>query len=280
MKLLILSRIFEVYSTQRLVEEAQGLGFEVALWTPADPLSECSFIPDVVIARFGSFEFQESLAALRQFETQGIPVINTAEAYDRSYNKWRLYQELQNLQLPSPKSFLLSAPDTFLILPPELSFPVVIKKLDSSQGRGVYLVQNKDNLEELRRNHANEDLLLQEWISEAQNTDIRAFIVGEKIVASMKRTAAPEEFRSNIHLGGTGEVCELTDSERQLALKVARHLNLEMAGIDFLRSARGSLILEANPCPGLEGIEACTGKNLARELALWAEQKVLKRRAL
>lgn len=151
-----------------------------------------------------------------------------------------------------------------------------VKKLNSSQGRGIYLAHSDKELSEIRELHLQEDLLLQEWIAEAAGEDYRAFVVGDQVVASMKRTAAPGEFRSNLHLGGRAEACELTATEKEMALQLCRHLQLDMAGIDFLRSHRGSLILEANPCPGLEGIETCTGLNLARELIPWAQKKCKK----
>ncbi len=266
MRLLILSRIFEVYSTQRLVEEAQALGHMAQLWTPADPYEDLDFKPDVVIARFGTYEFQQSLAFLQHFEKQNIPVINTSQSYQLSHNKWTVARELLKLEIPAPKSWLWSPKQP----PPYLNFPVVLKKLNSSQGRGVHLVNSLEELLQLRSEYPEEDLLLQEWIADARGEDYRAFVIGDQVVAGMKRTAAPGDFRSNLHLGGLAEKCELTEEEKKWALQLCRHLGLQMAGIDFLRSHTGSLLLEANPCPGLEGIEACTGINLARRLVSFA----------
>lgn len=268
MRLLILSRIFEVYSTQRLVEEAKASGHVAQLWTPADPFGQISFEPDVVIARFGTFDFQESLAFLRRFEDRNIPVINSSHSYDLSHDKWTVAKKLVELGIPAPESLLWQKDQPA----PAVHFPIVLKKLNSSQGRGIHLVSSPRELGQLRASYSAENLLLQEWVAEARGEDYRAFVVGDEVVASMKRIAAPGEFRSNLHLGGSAEKCELTTEEKTLALKLCKELGLTMAGIDFLRSDKGSLLLEANPCPGLEGIEACTGINLAKQLVLFAER--------
>ncbi|MNK07848.1 Ribosomal protein S6 modification protein [compost metagenome] len=272
MNLLILSRKFEIFSTQRLVEEALIRGHHVSLWDPGKTANECSFNADAVLPRLGGYRFSEALSVLQTFESRGFKSFNNSQAYSHSRNKWNLYRRLQEWKLPTPSSQLL-AKDANL-LHNELSYPLIAKILESSQGEGVYLVSSLDELQAVRSNHPQEDLLIQEWISEAEGADVRAFVVGGKVVASMKRIAGEGEFRSNLHRGGHAETCALTAAEQDLALKLCQHLDLDIAGVDFLRSHRGSLILEANPCPGLEGIEKCTKINIAGEIIKFIEEHI------
>ena len=261
MNILLLSRRFEIYSTHRLVQEGAALGLTVSLWDPGKPFTEYVAaglpLPDLIVPRLGSYEFSAALKVVEDFENAGVVCVNSSRAYKKSRNKWTLYQELIRQSLPTPKTSLYSE-DL------ELEYPVVLKVLESSQGDGVVLAQSHEDVLKFKAAFPGEKFLVQEWICEAQGSDYRALVVGDKVVAAMKRTAAPGDFRSNLHKGGQAEECILSLEEEQLAVSLARHLDLHIAGVDFLRSKRGSLLLEANPCPGLEGIEACTKLNLAR----------------
>lgn len=269
MNILILSRKPEIYSTQRMVEEARLRGHDVSIWDPEASASLCSFPVEILIPRLSHWFFNEALTTVREFESRGVRSFNSSQAYVASRNKWLLYQKLREWNMPTPESSLLKKGESTLV-----AFPKVLKQLSSSQGEGIYLAQNSEDLEQIRARHPEEDLLIQEWIKEFSGRDIRAFVVGGRVVASMKRIAAEGEFRSNLHRGGHAENCALTAEEEKLALDLCSRLNLHIAGIDFLRSHKGSLLLEANPCPGLEGIENCTKINIAREIIQHLETQI------
>lgn len=267
MDLLILSRKAEIYSTRRLVEEGQKAGHTMRIWDPGQPAELCTWPAQAVIPRLGSYEFAQALSVLEAFEHRGLFSVNSSASYRQARNKWNVALTLQKYNLPMPVTEVLpSWKENPLALPTLVKFPCVIKRLESSQGEGVFFIETEIALQELRSLHASEPLLAQEWIAEAAGEDIRAFVVNKEVVASMKRKAAPGEFRSNLHLGGQGEKCSLEPEEISLALNLCEKLNLQVAGIDLLRSRRGSLLLEANPCPGLEGIEKWTQVNVAGKI--------------
>jgi ribosomal protein S6--L-glutamate ligase len=271
MNLLILSRRFEIYSTQRLVQESKALGHSVSVWDPGTMPEHWlapNHHPDFLLPRLGSFQFHEALKVVTAFETAGVASFNSSNSYRRARNKWNLYNELVRLNLPTPATALL---DSATVIE---KFPVVLKLQESSQGEGIYLAETAAEVKEIRAKHPDETLIVQEWISESQGTDIRAFVIGDRVVGGMKRTAAPGNFRSNLHQGGQGEECIISREEERLALQVCRELGLQIAGIDFLRSNRGSLVLEANPCPGLEGIETCTKLNIAKMIIQFLEEQL------
>lgn len=277
LKILLLSRKFEIHSSRRLVEEGASRGHTMLLWDPEWPLTRLRIQPEIIIPRLGSFQFNKAVKVLAALERQvlarfnpPIPcLINPSQNYTVARNKWLTYVTLTEANIASPPSYLITRYDeTF----PPLEFPMIVKKLESSKGEGVFLAQSTKDVAHIFAKTGEEELLLQEYFPEAFGTDIRAFVIGDKIQAVMKRTAQPGEFRSNIALGATGEPCELEPHESELILKTVRTLGLQVSGVDLLRTRKGSLVLEANPCPGLEGIEKYNQQNLAASIIQYAEE--------
>jgi ribosomal protein S6--L-glutamate ligase len=269
LKILLLSRKFEIHSSRRLVEEGVSRGHTMLLWDPEWPLSRLKVQPDVIIPRISSFQFNKAVKVLATLEKDARCLINPSQNYTVARNKWFTYVALTEAGIASPPSFLITRYDeTF----PPLEFPMVVKKLESSKGEGVFLANNTKDVADIFAKTGEEELLLQEYYPEAFGTDIRAFVIGDKIQAVMKRTAQPGEFRSNLALGATGESCELEPHESELILKTVRTLGLQVSGVDLLRTRKGSLVLEANPCPGLEGIEKYSYQNLANSIIQYAEE--------
>ncbi|MBO9667342.1 MAG: RimK family alpha-L-glutamate ligase [Bdellovibrio sp.] len=263
LKILLLSRKFDIYSSRRLVEEGQKRSHSVYLWDPAWPINRLQVQPDIIIPRVASFQFKEAMSVLNTLEQRSRVILNASQYYSVARNKWLTFQALSRADIPTPPSVLNLSEANF-------DFPLIAKELESSKGEGVFLVNSKADLE--IRHKKSGTLLLQEAYPECFGTDIRAFVVGEEIAATMKRTAKPGEFRSNLALGATAEPCEISEHEKQIILKTAQTLNLQVCGVDLLRTRKGSLVLEANPCPGLEGIEKYTKKNLAESIIKYAEE--------
>jgi len=157
--------------------------------------------------------------------------------------------------------------------------PLIIKLLEGTQGKGVVLAETKKAAESVINafKSLNANILVQEFIKEANGKDLRCFVINGKVVAAMQREAPPGEFRANIHLGGTGTVVKITKEERKLAIQAAKAMGLDVAGVDLIRSSKGPLLLEVNSSPGLEGIEGATGKDVAKEMIRAIENNVAKR---
>ena len=221
---------------------------------------------DAVIPRIGASITFYGLAVVRQFEAMGVYCLNSAAAIGNSRDKLLAHQVLASHRLGMPATaFARTTRDTQTLIDLVGGAPVVLKLLESTQGKGVVLADNKKVaaaiIDAFRNLDAN--FLVQEFVKEANGEDIRAFVVDGKVVGSIKRTAAAGEFRSNLHQGGSASVVKLTREERQTAVKAARALNLNVAGVDVLRSASGPKILEVNSSPGLQGISTATGKDIA-----------------
>jgi len=279
MKLAILSRNAKLYSTQRLVQAARERGHTVRV---LDPLrcymkiapgqfqlnykgkSLAGF--DAVIPRIGASITRYGTAVLRQFEMMGAYTPNSSDAILRARDKLRCHQLLAAEGIGLPVTVFGDNPDdTQDLLDLMGEPPHIIKLNEGSQGAGVILAEqlsaSRSVIEALRGLYAN--FLVQEFIPEAKGADIRCFVVGDRVVASMKRQAAAGEFRSNLHRGGAATVVELSVDERDTALKSAKALGLAVAGVDLLRSRHGPMVLEVNSSPGLEGIESVTGIDIA-----------------
>lgn len=258
MKFLILSRLSTLYSTRRLVQEIASLGHQAIIANPESPEETA----DVLIPRLGNFRYEESLANLEKLQnTSGAKVtLNAMPFFHQARHKKRTHETLG--PLPQPKLF-----------DQVTAFPVVVKDCLSSQGEGVFLCRNQNELSHCLMKLQGREVLFQEFIAESQGHDIRAFVVGQNVVASMERSSANPlvEFRSNLSLGGTAKPVTLTTEEQNLCVSAVHRLGLDYAGVDLIRSHRGGLILEVNPCPGLEGIEKCSQKNIAKEIVLYAE---------
>ncbi len=221
---------------------------------------------DAIIPRIGAKRTFYGTAVVRQFETAGTFSINPSIAITRSRDKLRSLQLLSRKGIGMPKTGFAHSPgDVDDLIKIVGGAPLVIKLLEGTQGVGVVLAETKKAAESVVQAmmgiHAN--IIVQEFIEESKGSDIRCFVLGEKVVAAMKRQAEPGEFRSNLHQGGTAELVKISKAERECAIQATKIMGLKMAGVDLLRSSRGPLIMEVNSSPGLEGIETATGIDVA-----------------
>jgi len=230
---------------------------------------------DVVIPRIGASVTFYGTAVLRQFEMMGVFPLNESVAITRSRDKLRSLQLLARKGVGMPVTGFANKPDNV----PELlkmvgGAPVVIKLLQGTQGIGVVLAETRKAAESVIEAFMGlkADILVQEFIKEAGGADIRCFVIGDKVIAAMKRQGAEGEFRSNLHRGGTASLVRITPEERRTASTAAKAMGLNVAGVDLLRSSRGPLVMEVNSSPGLEGIENATGKNVAGMIINWTEK--------
>lgn len=287
MKIAILSRGANLYSTQRLKEAAEQRGHEVdVIDTLRCYMNIVSNKPsihylgkelphyDAVIPRIGASITFYGCAVVRQFEMMGAFTLNSSLGITRSRDKLRALQLLSRKGLGLPVTgFARSVNDINDSIDMIGGPPLVVKLLEGTQGIGVVLVENKKAarsvVEAFLGLEAN--IMLQEYIHESNGADIRCIVVGNKVVAAMKRQAAPGEFRSNLHRGGTAELIKTTKEEREVAIKATKVMNLRVAGVDMLRSARGPLIMEVNSSPGLQGIEAATKIDMASTIINYLE---------
>ncbi|MCX6118780.1 MAG: 30S ribosomal protein S6--L-glutamate ligase [Proteobacteria bacterium] len=279
MKLAILSQDVKLYSTRRLKEAAEERGHNVKVidymrcYINVATNSPCVMYSgkrledyDAVIPRIGASNTFYGTAVVRQFELMGVVPANSSQAISRSRDKLRCMQILakENIGLPIT-GFAHSTQDTDGLINMVGGPPVVIKLIEGTQGIGVVLAETyqsaKSMIEAFRGLSAH--ILVQEFVAEAKGEDIRAFVVGERVIAAMRRKAAPGEFRANIHRGGKSEKIELTDEETETAVRAAKAVGLSVAGVDLLRSKSGPKILEINSSPGLQGIEGATNIDVA-----------------
>ncbi|NJN31743.1 MAG: 30S ribosomal protein S6--L-glutamate ligase [Synechococcales cyanobacterium RM1_1_8] len=290
MKIVILSSGPALYSTRRLKEAGEQRDHEVRVINhmrcymditskkpkmlyQGEPLGKV----DAVVPRIGASRTFYGTAVVRQFEVMGTFVANDSQAISRSRDKLRSLQILakQGLGLPIT-GFAHSTKDIDGLIDIVGGAPLVIKLLEGTQGIGVVLAETrsaaKSVIEAFRGLDAN--ILVQEFVKEAGGADIRCFVVGNKVVAAMKRQGAPGEFRSNVHRGGSASVVKLSAEERKTAVQAAKAMGLIVAGVDILRSNRGPLIMEVNSSPGLEGIEKATEKDVAGQIIDLLEQNV------
>ena len=279
MRLAILSRNADLYSTRRLIEAAETRGHEVrvidtlratAHLTPAGPELHVDGTPleapDAVIPRIGASITFYGLAVVRQFEAMGVWCLNGSVGITRSRDKLRSHQLLAKKGLGLPKTaFAHQAAQAEDLIRSVGGPPVIVKLLEGTQGVGVVLCETKKAAESVIQafRGLKAYLLVQEFIKEAGGADLRMLVVGEKVVAAMKRQGAEGEFRSNLHRGGSAGSVKITPQERKTAVQACKALGLRVGGVDVLRSNRGPLVLEVNSSPGLEGIERATGKDVA-----------------
>jgi ribosomal protein S6--L-glutamate ligase len=221
---------------------------------------------DAVIPRIGATVTYYGTAVLRQFEMMGVYPLNESVAITRSRDKLRSMQLFSRKGIGMPVTGFASKPDDIKDLIQQVGgAPLVVKLLQGTQGIGVVLAETKKAAESVIEGFmgVKADILVQEYIKESNGSDIRCLVVGGKVVASMKRTAQPGEFRSNLHRGGSAELIKITPEERSTAVRAAKIMGLNVAGVDLLRSNHGALVMEVNSSPGLEGIETATGKDIA-----------------
>jgi ribosomal protein S6--L-glutamate ligase len=279
MKIGILSRKESLYSTRRLAEAARERGHDVAvidhLRCYMNITSHCSGIHyrgenlvgyDAVIPRIGASVTAYGTAVVRQFEMMGVFSLNESVAISRSRDKLRCLQLLarQGLGLPVT-AFADSTKMTRDLIKVVGGAPLVVKLIEGTQGVGVVLAETQKAAESLIEAFSGmkAQFMVQEFIKEAAGADIRCFVIGNRVVAAMKRQGAAGEFRSNLHRGGNASEVKISREERSTAVRAARTMGLNVAGVDLLRAHRGPVIMEVTSSPGLEGIETCTGTNIA-----------------
>jgi ribosomal protein S6--L-glutamate ligase len=287
-KICILSRNPNLYSTKRLVQAAKKRGHEVMV---VDPLRCYMDITsrnpkiyykgkslegfDAVIPRIGASITFYGLAILRQFEMMGVYPVNESVAIGRARDKLRALQILSRSGIGLPRTgFAHSTKMTENLIELVGGAPLVIKLLEGTQGKGVVLAETNKAAESVidAFRVMNANIMVQQFVKEANGCDIRCFVIGDKVVASMMRKAKEGEFRSNLHRGGTAQLIKITPEERETAINAARAIGLNVAGVDLLRSKNGPCIMEVNSSPGLKGIETATKKDVAGLIIQYIEK--------
>lgn len=287
MKIAILSRGPGNYSTRRLKDVARLRGHSVRVINHAkcyvtveksrpvvryegEDLGDI----DVIIPRIGQSINKYGTAIVRQFEMQGVYSTSSSIAITRSRDKLRTMQLLARAGVGIPKTvFARETSDVEDVIEQAGGVPLIIKVARGTHGNGVVLAETKKAAQAVMQAFYVEgvNFLVQEFVSESAGEDIRAFVVGGKVVASMKRQSLDDDFRSNIHQGGEGTIVKLTDDERKTAIKAAKTMGLPICGVDMMRSERGSLVLEVNPSPGFN-IEKVTGRDVATKIIEYVER--------
>jgi ribosomal protein S6--L-glutamate ligase len=289
MKIAILSNGNGNYSTKRLVEEARARGHEVRVIKYRDCYAsieknnptvsyrgEDLGTFDAIIPRIAANMTRYGTAIVRQLEMQGVYTASSSIAITRSRDKLRSLQLLAKAGVGIPKTVVSrNSADIDDLIEKLGDMPVIIKLARGTHGNGVVLAETKKAAKSVLQafyltNEDGTNVLLQEFVKESAGTDIRAFVVGGRVVASMKRQSLDDDFRSNLHKGGQGTTIKLTDEETKMAIKAAKAMGLNVAGVDLMRSERGPLILEVNASPGF-GIEKITGRNVAEKVIEYVE---------
>lgn len=288
MKIAMLARNPGLYSHQRLVEAAEARGhtidiintlrcyMNIASRRPAIYYNGEKLVGyDAVIPRIGASVTFYGTAVLRQFEMMGVYPLNESVGIGRSRDKLRSMQLLARDGIGLPVTTFAHDPkQTEEVLELAGGAPLVIKLLEGTQGLGVVLADTdrsaKSVIEAFRATNTN--ILVQEFIKEAGGSDIRAIVIGNKVVAAMKRTGAEGDFRSNLHRGGSAQVIKLSPEERSIAVRAAKAMGLNVCGVDMLRANHGPVVMEVNSSPGLEGVEKATGLDIAGKIIEYLEK--------
>jgi ribosomal protein S6--L-glutamate ligase len=288
MKIAILSRNRRLYSTRRLIEAAQLRGHSVRvidvlrcyinirpgqpeIWYRGRKLGQF----DAVIPRVGASVTFYGTAVLRQFEMMGVYSVNESVAITRARDKLRALQLLSRKGIGMPRTgFAHSPDDTQSLIGLVGGAPMVIKLVEGTQGQGVVLAETDKAAESVIDAFRGLDayFLVQNFVAEAGGTDLRCFVVGDKVVASIQRIARPGEFRANLHRGGRAVPVKITPQEREMALRAARIIGLNVAGVDLLRTEQGPMVLEVNASPGLEGVETACDIDVAGRIVDFIER--------
>ena len=293
MDIALLSVSLGVYSTRRIAKEAEELGHYVELIDH----TKCSvklgegepkiFIGeeditnefDAIIPRIGTKVTKHGAAIVKQFEMNNVFSTARSLGIIRARNKVRTLQIMARKGIPIPETLFSINPDNIgeqiRILG---GAPVIIKLQEGTQGQGVILAESKKSAKSIIDTFYKMDtsILLQRYVEEANGEDIRIIVVGNKVVASMKRTSQLDDFRSNVHRGGDVEAIEISPKEKEIALKATRYLGLGVSGVDLMRAKNGPVLIEVNASPGLKGIEKATSVNVARHIVQYVERNVRK----
>lgn len=282
MKIALLSRNRDLYSTQRLIQAAKERGHSVEV---IDVLRCYMNIAaqkpmvyyqgkkldnfDAVIPRIGASITFYGAAVVRQFEMMGVYVLNSSTAITKSRDKLRAMQLLSGSGIGLPVTGFANSPDDVKeVIKLVGGAPLVVKILEGTQGLGVVLAETQQAAESVIEGFMSikANILVQEYIKEAEGADIRCLVIGKKVVAAMKRQAPLGEFRSNLHRGGSAKLIKITPEERSIAVRAAQVMNLNVAGVDILRSNHGPVVIEVNSSPGLEGIESASKIDIAGKI--------------
>ncbi|MEJ2759985.1 MAG: 30S ribosomal protein S6--L-glutamate ligase [Gammaproteobacteria bacterium] len=288
MNIALLSRNPRLYSTRRLIEAARERGHEIRILDVLRCyMNITSHRPsihykgeelngfDAVIPRIGASVTFYGTAVLRQFEMMGVYPLNESVAISRSRDKLRALQLLSRKGIGLPITGFANKPDDIEDLITMVGgTPLVIKLLEGTQGIGVVLAETKQAAESVIEAFLDlkHSVLVQEYIKEAGGADIRCFVIGDKVVAAMKRQSRPGEFRSNLHRGGSASLIKITPEERSTAVRAANTMGLNVCGVDILRSNHGAVVMEVNSSPGLHGIEEATAKDVAGMIIQFMEK--------
>ena len=293
MKIGILSQNENLYSTRRLREAIEQRGHEAVIINALRCYMNINSVKpsihfegqdltgfDAIIPRIGADITFYGCSVLRQFEMMDVFSVNPSIAISRSRDKLRSLQLLSRKGVGMPVTGFASKPDDV----PDLikmvgGAPLVIKLLEGTQGIGVVLAETQKAAESVIEAFMGlkANIMVQEFIEEAGGADIRCFVIGDKVIAAMKRQGAEGEFRSNLHRGGSASLIRITPEERKTAVAAAKAMGLSVAGVDLLRSNRGPLVMEVNSSPGLEGIEGATGKDIAGMIVEYIEKNAGKK---
>ena len=294
MKIAILSNGNANYSTKRLVEEAEKRGHKVKVikykncYISLDQKRPNIFYHgkklqgyDAILPRISNGMTKYGCTIVRQFEMQGVWSAASSIAITRTRDKLRAAQILTKNGIDTPKTLVSRNTTDIDDLLDQLDLPVIIKLAVGTHGNGVVLADTKKAAKSALQafylyNEDGTNILLQEYIKESAGTDIRAFVVGNRVVASMQRKSLTDDFRSNLHKGGEGTIIKLTDEEKKVAINAAKAMGLHIAGVDLMRSNRGPLVLEVNASPGF-GIEKITGRNVAEKIIEYIEHNATRK---
>ena len=290
--MLVKDRFWESYETNRLIEEFQKQDIEVQLVDPTTVdifvnkdnkksilvNGEISDLPTFVFPRTGSGTTYYIKAVIRHFERMDIPVINSSDAIDNTKDKLYTHQILAQSNLDIPNTMLLKHPIDVGFVDAYIGFPVIVKKISGSYGRGVFLCENKKQLKQLvtmaELTKKSYDIILQEFIKDTWGKDLRVFVVNDKVVGCMMRQATDDDFRANITRGGEGSPYEVNEQIEWLSSESSKALGLDIAGVDLLFQNGGYKICEVNSNPGFEGMETFTKKNIAGEIVSFIKLKL------
>ena len=290
--MLVKPKFQDSYETERLLEEFGNYDMEVKLIDPneidifVNKENKQSILvngkslplPKFVFPRTGSGTTYYIKAVIRHFERMGVPVINSSEAIDNVKDKLYTHQILAQSNLDIPNTMLLKHPIDIDFVEKNIGFPVIVKKISGSYGRGVFLCENKKQLNQLvtmaELTKKSYDIIIQEFVKDTWGKDLRVFVVNNKVVGCMMRQATDEDFRANITRGGEGIPYEVNEQIEWLSTEASKSLGLDIAGVDLLFDNGGYKICEINSNPGFEGMETFTKKNIAEEIVQFIKMKI------
>ena len=289
--ILVKPKFQESYETQRLLEEFGNYDIEVKLIDPneidifVNKENKQSILvngkslplPKFVFPRTGSGTTYYIKAVIRHFERMGVPVINSSDAIDNVKDKLYSHQILAQSNLDIPKTMLLKHPIDVKFVEKNLGFPVIVKKISGSYGRGVFLCEDKKQLNQLvtmaELTKKSYDIIIQEFVKDTWGKDLRVFVVNNKVVGCMMRQSTDDDFRANLSRGGEGFPYEVNEQIEWLSSESSKALGLDIAGVDLLFQNGGYKICEVNSNPGFEGMEQFTKKNIAEEIVQFIKMK-------